>query len=66
MSLTKEENQFVEFLESFPQFYWKAHKIAENAKGISILPMDNGKNEFKMYAWMKFVIHVKYSGKVIF
>lgn len=50
MSLTKEENQFVEFLESFPQFYWKAHKIAENAKGISILPMDNGKNEFKMYA----------------
>lgn len=50
MSLTKEEHQFVEFLKSFPQFYWKAHKIAENAKGVSILPMGDGKNEFKMYA----------------
>ena len=27
-----------------------ATEIAENSKGISILPMDNGKNEFKMYA----------------
>ena len=50
MSLTKEEAQFVEFLGSFPQFYKKAHEIAENTKGISILPMENGENEFKMYA----------------
>ena len=32
MSLTKEEAQFVEFLGSFPQFYKKAHEIAENTK----------------------------------
>ncbi|WP_458457026.1 hypothetical protein [Methanobrevibacter sp.] len=50
MTLTKEETLFVEFLNSFPQFYKKAHEIAENSKGISILPMDNGKNEFKMFA----------------
>ncbi|MBR4447916.1 hypothetical protein, partial [Methanobrevibacter sp.] len=50
MILTKEETQFVEFLQSFPEYYKKAHEIAENSKGISILPMDNGKNEFKMYA----------------
>ncbi|MBQ2665590.1 hypothetical protein [Methanobrevibacter sp.] len=50
MSLTAEETQFVKFLESFPQFYKKAYEIAENAKGISILPMEGGKNEFKMYA----------------
>ena len=50
MSLTKEETQFIDFLKSFPQFYMKAHQIAENSKGVSILPMGNGKNEFKMYA----------------
>jgi hypothetical protein len=50
MSLTKEESQFVEFLESFDKFYMKAHEIAENSKGVSILPVDGGKNEFKMYA----------------
>lgn len=50
MSLTNEEQLFVDFLESFPEHYRKAHEIAENTKGISILPMDNGKNEFKMYA----------------
>ena len=50
MSLTADETKFVTFLESFPQFYWQAHKIAENTKGISILPMGDGKNEFKMYA----------------
>lgn len=50
MSLTKEETLFVDFLNSFPQFYKKAHEIAENSKGISILPMGDGKNEFKMYS----------------
>ena len=50
MTLTIEENQFVEFLQSFQQFYKKAHEIAENTKGISILPMENGENDFKMYA----------------
>ena len=50
MSLTADETKFVEFLDSFPQFYKKAHEIAENTKGISILPMEDGKNEFKMYA----------------
>ena len=49
-TLTSDETKFVKFLESFPQFYWPSHKIAENTKGISILPMDDGKNEFKMYA----------------
>ena len=50
MSLTADETKFVEFLDSFPQFYKKAHEIAENTKGISILPMEDGINEFKMYA----------------
>ena len=50
MSLTKEETLFVDFLNSFHQFYRKAHEIAENSKGISILPMEDGKNEFKMYS----------------
>ena len=39
MSLTADETKFVEFLDSFPQFYKKAHEIAENTQGISILPM---------------------------
>ena len=50
MTLTADETKFVEFLKAFPQFYKKAHEIAENTEGISILPMDDGKNEFKMYA----------------
>ena len=50
MTLTKEETLFIEFIHSFPQFYKKAHEIAENSKGVSILPMENGENEFKMYA----------------
>ena len=50
MTLTAEETLFVEFLNSFPQFYKKAHEIAENTKGISILPMEDGQNDFKMYA----------------
>ena len=50
MTLTTDEPLFVEFLQSFPQFYKKAHEIAENTKGISILPMENGENGFKMYA----------------
>ena len=50
MTLTSDENKFVEFLESFSQFYWPSHKIAENSKGVSILPHDGDKNEFKMYA----------------
>lgn len=47
---TKEERLFIDFLESFPQFYKKAHVIAENKDGISILPTGKGKNEFKMYS----------------
>jgi len=50
MTLTDDETLFVEFLQSFSQFYKKAHEIAENTKGISILPMGNGENDFKMYA----------------
>lgn len=48
--LSLDESKFVEFLESFSQFYWPSYKIAENAKGVSILPHDGDKNEFKMYA----------------
>ena len=50
MNLTKEETLFVDFLNSYPQFYKKAYEIAENSKGISILPIGDGKNEFKMYS----------------
>jgi len=50
MTLTSDEIKFVEFLKSFSQFYWPSHKIAENSKGVSILPHDGNKNEFKMYA----------------
>lgn len=50
MTFTSDEAKFVEFLNSFSQFYWPSHKIAENSKGISILPHDGDKNEFKMYA----------------
>lgn len=50
MTFTREETLFIEFLESFPQFYRKAHVIAENSKGVSILPMGDGKNEFMMYS----------------
>ena len=50
MTLTSDEAKFVEFLNSYSQFYWPSHKIAENSKGISILPHDGDKNEFKMYA----------------
>ena len=48
-ALTSDESKFVEFLKSFNQFYWPSHKIAENAKGVSILPKSES-NEFKMYA----------------
>lgn len=50
MTFTKEENLFIDFLKSYSKFYKKAHEIAENTNGVSILPMDEGKNEFKMYA----------------
>lgn len=50
MALTSDETKFVEFLESFNEFYWPSHKIAENSKGVSILPHDGEKNEFRMYA----------------
>lgn len=48
-ALTTDEAKFVEFLQSFNQFYWPSHKIAENAKGVSILP-ESDVTEFKMYA----------------
>ena len=50
MTLTSDETKFVEFLKSFNEFYWPSHKIAENSKGVSILPHDGEKNEFHMYA----------------
>lgn len=50
MTLTSQETLFVEFLQSFHEFYLKAYEIAENSKGVSILPMENGENNFKMYA----------------
>lgn len=50
MELTGDESLFVEFLKSYPQFYKKSHEIAENSKGVSILPTDDGKNEFRMYS----------------
>lgn len=50
MTFTADETKFIEFLESFNEFYWPSHKIAENSKGVSILPHDGAKNEFKMYA----------------
>lgn len=50
MALTSDETKFVEFLKSFNEFYWPSHKIAENSKGVSILPHDGEKNEFRMYA----------------
>lgn len=50
MDFTREESLFIDFLKSFSQFYKKAHVIAENSKGVSILPMGDGKNEFCMYS----------------
>lgn len=47
--LTSDETKFTEFLKSFNQFYWPSYKIAENAKGVSILP-ESEANEFRMYA----------------
>lgn len=49
-TFTTKETQFINFLESFSQFYKKAHIIAENKEGISILPTGKGRNEFKMYS----------------
>lgn len=48
--MTAEEQLFIDFLNSFPQYYLKAHEIAENSKGVSILPVGEGKNEFRMFA----------------
>jgi len=50
MEYSKEENLFIEFLKSYPQFYKESHKIAENKEGISILPTSKGRNRFKMYS----------------
>lgn len=50
MEYTREESLFIDFLKSFPQFYKKAHVIAENKNGISILPTGKGRNEFEMYS----------------
>ena len=49
-ALTSDETKFIEFLKSYDEFYWSSHRIAENSKGVSILPMGDGKNEFRMYA----------------
>ncbi len=48
--MTAEEDLFIEFLNSYSEHYKKAHEIAENSKGVSILPTENGKNEFRMFA----------------
>lgn len=50
MDYTDEEKLFIEFLESYPQFYKEAHKIAENKDGKSILSTTRGRNKFKMYS----------------
>ena len=50
MCYTKEETKFIEFLEYYRQFYKKAHMIAENKHGETILPKGKGRNEFEMYA----------------
>ena len=50
MTLTAEESQFIEFLKYYKKYYKKAHEIAENTQGISILQMGNGENDFKMYS----------------
>lgn len=50
MTLTSDEVKFTEFLNSFNQFLWPSHKIAENSKGISILPHNGSENNFRMYA----------------
>ena len=50
MEYTKEENLFIQFLKSYPQFYQESHRIAENKKGDSILPTSKGRNRFKMYS----------------
>ena len=43
-----DESKFIEFLKHYNEFYWPSHKIAESSNGVSILPMDEGKNEFRM------------------
>lgn len=49
--LNADEEQFVQFLEYFSNFYNEAYKIAENNKGKSILPTDHtDRNKFKMYS----------------
>ena len=50
ISYTKEETQFIKFLEHYSNFYMESHRIAENKKGETILPTGKGKNQFKMYS----------------
>jgi hypothetical protein len=48
--LSPDETKFIEFLNHYNEFYWPSHRIAESSNGVSILPMGEGKNEFRMYA----------------
>lgn len=50
MVYTKEECQFIKFLKSYPHCYKKAHVIANNKYGKTILPIGKCRNEFEMYA----------------
>ena len=50
MPYTEEEYQFIKFLEFYSHCYKKAHIIANNKYGKTILPIGKGRNEFKMYA----------------
>lgn len=50
MTYTEEERQFIKFLEYYSHCYKKAHVIANNKYGKTILPTGKGRNEFEMYA----------------
>ena len=53
MSLTAEETQFVEFLNSFPQFYKEAYKIAECKYKTGEFILDPGECQYKQIAITK-------------
>ena len=50
MDYTFEEQEFIKFLQYYPQHYKPAYKIAENKFGETILPIGKGQNTFEMYA----------------
>jgi hypothetical protein len=50
MDYTTEEQYFINFLNSYSQFYRPAYVIAEDKFGETMLPVGDGQNEFRMYA----------------